>query len=271
VVADCCRDRWCVPCARERARRITSQLVGHVADHPHRFVTLTLKARPEALATSLVRIRTGFARLLRLKQWRACVTGGCAVVELKYRPAAGTWHVHLHALVQGKFLPQRLLSALWRKVTGDSFIVDVRFVRNPTAAVSYVAKYMTKPVESDVLRNARALGEAVEALRGKRLIQTWGSYDRLGLSDAPARDQANWYSFCTLAACIEAAARREAWAITALDVLDGVTPPAADAAYAERNEFLEDVHAPPVQPPPEPFRQTFFEIDPGRSLACFRK
>lgn len=54
---------------------------------------------------------------------------------------------HIHLVINSEFIPQRELSNIWKTVTGDSFIVDIRKVnmgRNPKAVAAYITKYLAK-------------------------------------------------------------------------------------------------------------------------------
>lgn len=55
---------------------------------------------------------------------------------------------HIHILMDSDYIPQKLIKAKWREITGDSFIVDIRQddnIRNKVGlAVWYITKYLTK-------------------------------------------------------------------------------------------------------------------------------
>jgi hypothetical protein len=89
--------------------------------------------------------------------------GGFFSVEL-----AGS--VHLHTLAVLPYVEQRRLADLWRGVTGDSYIVDVRVVRGAVDAVREVAKYISKAVGADPVRAV----EAWQAIRGRQIHRPWG-------------------------------------------------------------------------------------------------
>ena len=61
------------------------------------------------------------------------------------------WHVHLHVLVEGGYVSQRLLAADWQELTGDSCIVDIREVdaiwpyTNIRVTSRKVATFLFKP------------------------------------------------------------------------------------------------------------------------------
>jgi hypothetical protein len=53
---------------------------------------------------------------------------------------------HAHCIYVGPWLPQnkKELSALWQEVTGDSFIVSIKYARNFTEALFHAVKYPAK-------------------------------------------------------------------------------------------------------------------------------
>lgn len=197
VASDHCHDRFCRPCAAWRASVICTNIVEHLADRPFRFLTLTVKTTDLTLRQSIDKLYSSFARLRRSKLWARAVTGGCAVCEIKPRRGNTGWHPHLHCILEGRFLPQAAVRKLWLDITGDSFIVDVRRGTNAEHAAQYVAKYIAKPFGAEVIRNHDCLCDAIDALSGRRVVTTFGTwrgvqlchYDPLG----------SWSKICTLA------------------------------------------------------------------------
>ncbi|KXA96560.1 hypothetical protein AKJ37_04920 [candidate division MSBL1 archaeon SCGC-AAA259I09] len=76
-------------------------------------------------------------------------------------------------MLQGK------LSEEWKEITGDSFIVDIRSLRNRKRGILYVLGYLsskTKVEETweDVPEHKKRKFE--EVVEGRRLIQTFGVF-----------------------------------------------------------------------------------------------
>jgi hypothetical protein len=176
VVANLCHDRFCVPCQTTRARRLVAVTTELIKDRTPRFVTLTLRASRTPLADQLKRLYASFNALRRRVWWRSLVTGGAAFVEVKLGRGSGLWHPHLHVLVEGDYLDQRQLSREWHAVTGDSSIVDVRAIPDAQMRASYVCKYVTKPAPADVYLTPAALDEMVIALKGRKLVFCFGTW-----------------------------------------------------------------------------------------------
>lgn len=190
-----CRNRWCQPCQRERAAVIQANLQPLLASGELRFVTLTLRSGDEPLGQTLDRLFTSFKKLRATPLWKRCVDAGAAFTELHHRPEQRRWHVHLHILTRGRWLPQRDLSAAWLACTGDSSIVDIRFVRSADAAAAYVCKYVSKPGGCLHTQDEATLVHAVRALRGRRLLLTFGDWRTAKLSkdrDAEVWEFVDW-------------------------------------------------------------------------------
>jgi hypothetical protein len=151
-------------------------------------------------------------------------------LEVKRRPGLSPWHPHLHVMVEGTFLSQKALASAWHAITGDSYIVHITRVRDDDRMVDYVCKYASKPMDASVLQDAEALKELAVAIKGRRLVQCFGSWRKLDL-DADAPDPAGWHTIGTLASLLrdaksgDAVAREIAKALV-WDRLDSVTPAA---------------------------------------------
>lgn len=191
-----CHDRWCLACARDRAGKITANLLTVLSSKRCRFITLTLRHSHSALKDQLDRLYRSFAALRRRSFWRGCVKGGAAFLEVKLSKA-GMWHPHLHVVCEGTFVDQRTLSREWLAVTGDSSIVDVRTVSDDGQAAGYVTKYLTKPASHDVYGVPDRLDEMVLSLRGRRLCMTFGTWRGIVLEPA-ADDDVDWQPIASL-------------------------------------------------------------------------
>lgn len=133
-----CR-RWsCPDCGKHQRRRLKKRLV---AGQPTTFLTLTTnpKAHPdpeEAFRQASVAIN----RLVKVLRRRYGAT------RIQY---ALVWEVtkrgypHAHVLLRAPYLPQKLVSREWQRLSGAN-IVDIRAVRSQGEAAAYVSKYLTK-------------------------------------------------------------------------------------------------------------------------------
>lgn len=193
-----CHDRFCTPCATARSHQVARNLA-RVVDPKHtRFVTLTLKHSDAPLADQLTRLYASFAKLRSRKLWRSTQNGGIAFLEVKRSRDGRSWHPHLHVLTTGRFLPQTQLAAAWLSVTGDSHIVDIRWIRRAGDACDYVAKYAAKGCCGTVIADPPALREAVAALAGRRTYLTYGTWRGKVMSAPEDDDGVEWVLVSTL-------------------------------------------------------------------------
>lgn len=211
-----CHDRFCLPCAQARANCAAAAVAAHLATCPTpvRFVTLTLRHSQTPLADQIKRLYAAFANLRRSQLWRDRVNGGVAFLEIKYNPRSALWHPHLHMLVQTQWLPQKELAERWHAITGDSFIVDVRPIRDTGEVTSYCTKYATKPFDTAAFAVPAALLELMRALRHHRTMFTFGAWRGVSLTKWPAADEHpdDWHTIARLDELIPKAQRGNAWA-----------------------------------------------------------
>ena len=176
LTRNCCHDRFCEACGRSRAAILQQAISGLLKDHFCRFLTLTLRADGLPLTDMLDRLYRDFSTLRRRAWWRDHVTGGVAVVEVKVGQNSGQWHAHIHAFIEGGYLDVRELSEEWHKVTGDSYIVDLREIGSKDKLAGYVAKYVCKPADASLYNDPDRLQELILALKGRRLFTTFGTW-----------------------------------------------------------------------------------------------
>lgn len=217
VVGCCCRDRWCKPCAAQKSRTIASNLADRLAGRVVRLITLTLRSSDQPLSDQIDRLYRCFTNLRRSRLWRTRVTGGAAFFEVTVSATTGRWHPHLHIVCEGKFLAQKALSRKWEEVTGDSKIVDVRFVRDCRKAAAYVAKYVAKPFPSSIESDLSRLIEAIAASKGRRTCMTFGSWRGWKLSEQKTSD--DWQPLIPLGELRLRAECGDPWSIQMLNLL----------------------------------------------------
>lgn len=172
-----------MPCARTRSHTIATNLVRQCKKETVRFITLTLKHDTRPLRDQLDRLYVCFRELRRTHLWKQKVTGGAALLEVTFARTSRAWHPHLHVLCNGKYILNDALSAAWLTITGDSFVVDVRLVRDNWRIASYVAKYVTKSIPAAISNDPDRLAELIGACRNRRLVLTFGTWRGFKLSE----------------------------------------------------------------------------------------
>jgi hypothetical protein len=224
VKANYCHSRHCEPCARSKARLIAMNLksrLGTAHRNEIRFVTLTQRSSDAPLIEQITKLYRNFKKLRSKPLWKNTQGGGAFFLEVKRN---GThWHAHLHILTAGKFMRVHDLSALWKEITGDSFIVDVRAVTNTDHAAHYVTKYLAKGTSPEVWNDPDAAEEWVIAIKGVRACATFGQWRAFRLL-ARAIDNGIWTRVDTLHALCARSIEGEVNAMLILKLLTSTRP-----------------------------------------------
>lgn len=188
LAASCCHDRFCLPCANSRSRTIAANVAPYLKGAPIRFITLTLRHNDSPLSVEIERLYRCFKELRKHPLWKNTQRGGAAFLEIKRSRDRKSWHPHFHVVSQGKFIDLARLQLLWKSITKDSWIVDVRLVRNAENVTQYVTKYASKPFDGTLFESPDTLAEAMIALQGRRMIVTFGNWKGLQMTEKPNND-----------------------------------------------------------------------------------
>lgn len=97
--------------------------------------------------------------------------GSVSVIEV----GADNNNLHVHAIIYHPFIPFTELKNAWLKITGDSYIVDIRSTekRNTRQVVNYVLKYITKPPQTD---SYYGLANYLLMIKGSRRLRCSGIF-----------------------------------------------------------------------------------------------
>jgi hypothetical protein len=173
----CCGHRLCDICARTRSAGIRETLepaIETTFKAKPALMTLTIDDRVgESLVSATGRILTGWKKLRRRVGWKDRVRGGFYALEVTRNQERGSWHVHLHAVVDVDWLGQEEALMLWRNALGAGPLaggVNIQRVRN---GIAEATKYLVKGIEASRL----PLAERAELLRwmhGRRMLSTFG-------------------------------------------------------------------------------------------------
>lgn len=203
------------------------------------FITLTLRGRPgDSLVSMLDQLRDAWKQLRRLEGWRKNITGGAVMLEVKWSvTSGGHWHPHYHIIAHGPGVDEAWLRHAWSAVSRGSDQCKVLPITDAGAALSYVSKYASKPVDASFLRRPALLDEAVHALKGVRLCSCFGSWHGTPLHEDPADDEetdvlTTWVYEGTAGDLERRAKRGEAVAIQLLERVDVLR--ALRHAFADR-------------------------------------
>lgn len=217
IRASYCHDRFCKPCSRTRAHVIADNIAHIAPTNNLRFLTLTLPAPNITLVQTIDTIFKAFRRLRRGTGWQRNVHGGAAFLETKWNDATDRWHTHLHVMIEGDYYPQKQLKDEWTAATGGANIVHITRIRDRRMTLRYVTKYGTKAIDTTTLRYPDKLLEAIHALRGRRLVLTFGAWR--GLRTKPKQATTDWEDIAPLSAILRQAATNDPDALYVLGKL----------------------------------------------------
>lgn len=199
-----CRNRWCEACAREKRIIVCRNLRANVKATRLRLMTLTLRHSTEPLNDLIDKLYSCWDQLRKTRLIQGSVAGGVAFLEVTRGTEGRSWHPHLHVLWEGRFIPQDQVSKMWKELTGDSWIVDLRPIGDSDAAARYVAKYASKSIPKSVWNDHERFVEVIQTFQGRRTFNAFGSWRKFPLSKVP-EPEIGWERICPLSWLIRAA------------------------------------------------------------------
>lgn len=180
LMANRCKQRGCPICDGIRGYRLAEVLSARLKTYAHpKFLTLTLKTRDVSLRAQVQFLLAAFNRLRRYSVWKQLAGRGAYAIEITRNSKTKAFHVHLHAILNAKYIPQHWISDTWKSITGGSYIVHIRTADD--RAAKYLGKYMAKsstaPLEPFELWPYR------DELHGLRLAAAFGGEPALALDE----------------------------------------------------------------------------------------
>jgi hypothetical protein len=153
-----CGDRLCEECKKRNYPRLLSRYqkpISSISQGHLSQITLTYHNFSYLTSSQVKSIQKDFKTLTHTQFWKDRIRGGLAVIECKHESDSAGWNLHLHILVDASFIPQSHLSSIWKKITGHSYIVDVRQEHNAKSSFSHLIKYFLK---SPIIRGSNEQG-----------------------------------------------------------------------------------------------------------------
>ena len=192
VIANSCHLRWCPICAEAKSHLITGNVKNwlEVIRRP-KFFTLTVAHSNEPLAVQIQKLYKQFRAFRNHKAIKKTIRGGVWFFQLTYRPKVKQWHPHLHCVLDSDYISHRLLSLQWLATTGNSFVVDIRAVKDTRKAANDVARYTSRPCSLSNFKNIDNT-EIFSVFHGKRLCGSFGTGRKVLLRPKPQEDFNSW-------------------------------------------------------------------------------
>ena len=154
-------------------------------------MTFTLCHTPTPLDEQIDILYDSFKKLRRLKMFKKATKTGVWFFQIVRSKIDKNWHPHLHVITGGAYIPHRELSREWNRITGHSFIVDIRAIKDPDIAADYVARYAAKtcnPANFDL----DDLNIINDAIKKHRVCGSWGSAKKAKLTLPAKMDRDDW-------------------------------------------------------------------------------
>jgi hypothetical protein len=187
-----CKLRWCPICRDVSRQIVTTAVDGWLCRQKYpKMLTFTLKHSDDELFMQVQHLYDCFRKIRQRAYFKQNINGGVWFFQLKLNLQTNQWHPHIHCLVNGNFLKHSRLSELWHKITGDSFVIDVRPVRDLENASTEVARYATSPADITRMTLQQAI-DVYDATQGRRICGTWGDAKGMILKPTPQEDTEEW-------------------------------------------------------------------------------
>lgn len=165
-----CGDRTCPSCRKIDYYRLMRTFRPFLKEKQRlRLITLTLINKKYLFEGDIQKIRICFSKLVRQKEYKKSLLGGLYTIEIVNKGRG--FNIHIHILVEGTYCPVFSLSKSWKKLTGDSYVVDIRKAYSGLGGLKYILKYLTKAPElsgNEYIYN--------RVLRKIRLISAFGTW-----------------------------------------------------------------------------------------------
>lgn len=183
----CKKHMLCPVCARIRAAKQVSRYLERLdiikKEKPVRLALLTLTVKNgDDLQERFQHLQKSWKKYQKKRRdWvkkgtgfnELCKVNG-SVFSYEITKKDNGWHPHIHAIVNlDEWINQDKLIEEWRSITGDSYICDIRRIKDdPAKGFLEVFKYALKFSELELEDNLKAY----ETLRGRRLQGSFGSF-----------------------------------------------------------------------------------------------
>lgn len=211
-----CKRRWCPSCSRSISARRVQRFAQGVQLMQWPLSIMLSHKNEESAAAVLTTLMPAFKRFRRTKIWKENVKGGLVSYEVTNR--FGSWHDHLHCLVDCRWLaletpePRRNNTtkqnrALFRRAKKELTAAWASCLSQETA-ITWVdrasggrlmehVKYAVKP--ADLLKAQGRIAPLLRALKGRRLVQPFGTL--YGLSKNWKAQDNERKAACTCESC----------------------------------------------------------------------
>lgn len=260
-IMTCKKHMLCPVCARIRAAKQVSKYLERLdvikEQKPVRLALLTLTVKNgDDLEERFHHLQKSFKTYQKKRRdWISKGTGfnelakvDGAVFSYEITKKDNGWHPHIHAIVDlNEWIDQDKLINEWQAITGDSFICDIRRIKNdPAKGFLEVFKYALKFSEMSLGDNL----DAYETLRTRRLQGSFGTFHGVKVPEKMTDDLLDdlpflelFYHYAKEKGVYDLKECRTHTSLEqAANGANGVTAEAADQGPSERKTVISKVH-----------------------------
>ncbi len=167
-----CKNKLCHECMKMRSIKFMELFTPYLESFGKiKFLTLTTK-NLQAITKSDYRHLTLYFNSFTKRLRRLGYKFNKGIIVKETTEKGNGFHLHMHILYDGSYIPQAELSKIWNEVTKDSKIVHILQWRgNAEGAIKYLSKYVTK---GHTIFSSDALVDYFVSTKHIRMIQTFG-------------------------------------------------------------------------------------------------
>jgi len=163
-----CHQRTCSFCSNQRKNQLIWKYQDSCRDMKNpKLLTLTSPYFKNPRQGCL-EMRAAFRRLRQRMPFKLFFKKGIYGFHFIPKPG-GMWYVHIHALVDTKYIPQAILKRAWSKCLPGAKVVDIRKAWSPKGGLKYILGYITAS------KNLEGHEDYFNAeMKGARIVSTLG-------------------------------------------------------------------------------------------------
>jgi hypothetical protein len=203
VISGACNLRFCPICARKRAFKVSRDIADWLANYDSpRFLTLTQKHSKDSLKYQIDRFQANWRKFYRSFEFKAHIEQAIWALQVTFNHKTKTWNPHIHILYKGEFWEKREIIRLWKRITGDSFIVDIESVNDREKAVDYISRYVGRPCSLKDIPESK-YSELYWGTKGRRLFGQVGNSKPKIIQPPIKLDKSKWVKLGSLKQMIQ--------------------------------------------------------------------
>lgn len=258
VATNQCHVRFCPFCSKKRQAFLTRQVSEWLETAKYaKMLTVTLKHTNAPLAWQIKNLYDYFRKFRQRSYLKKRIRGGVWFFQVKKSKKDGLWHPHIHALIDGDYMERKKLSDLWLSITFNSWMVDIKSIKDIDNAARHTARYAANPSALKDLDIIDAC-ELVSAMQGMRLCGTWGTARTMSLRPCKPDDADSWKPIGSWSFVIHMQDSSDDAKQILRCFLSGQPLEDGISLRTLEKEILEGIDLEP-NPPPKVYDKTFFD------------